>query len=858
MEKTFLYTYLAGKKFFYYFFYLILAVTIVYFSGCSGSVPEDPQVKRTKDSLAVYKIIDKAFSEYKSAIDYNQKQSEKAKSTFEDALKTLKKVNARTIEDSSNTAWKNDFISLAKSISQDYLYTQTNIPENSLVFKFAKKYGIAYDVINLSSGVTKDVEPLPDGSEVPLIKNSAVEEYIDFFSKTDRGKSFIDKTLYRSGKYFSLMRKILRYHNTPEEMIYLSVQESGLNPTIVSRAGAVGLWQFMPSTGKMYGLYQDSYRDDRRDIEKSTDAAARHLKDLYRSFGDWYLAWAAYNAGPGRVTNAINKTGSKDFWDIRSSLPGETKNYVPSILALSFIFRDPSTYGFKDVEFGKPITFDRVNISGELSLDKVAEYSESDIETIRELNSELTSDVVPKYDVPYQLRVPQGTYKTFMGNYRKSSDYKDNGSVDPEFAGNESESYYSTVVSVTTYEVNNYNPGDQKYVVTTHNKQKLDYVYTGYRNLSGVADTFKVRESDIRYWNNIAWGNSPKPNQVLSIYFTDKQYKQFYGIKEEEKKDTEVQGNNNEDKEVGVRKDYGKKNNGSDSKDKTEKKENNKKNNDSGEKQVTKKKSGEGKEQVYVVKEGDYLSTIAEKYGVRTADLREWNNITGDKIIAGQKLVIYSDKKVIEKKENTSKNKTVHEVEEGDMLSTIAEDYGVTVEDLKEWNDLESDKIIVGQKLTVIEPKKTKEKTNTSNKKAKLHKVKEGENLTLIAEKYDISLEDIREWNDIEKDVIVPGQELIVSKPQKTNKTTTEKSTKNKTYKVKKGDILSEIAEENGLTTKQLIKWNDLDADGTIMVGQTLKLYDDSKTTKKETTTKKENTKTETKTKKIRKKKNEQ
>ncbi|MCE1166186.1 MAG: LysM peptidoglycan-binding domain-containing protein [Bacteroidetes bacterium] len=845
MEKTFFSAFGTGKKFFYYLLLSLMAAAAIYFNGCTSAVPEDPAIKRAKDSLSVYKIINGAFAEYKTALDYNQKQQpEKAKSTFEDALQTLKKVNVRLIDDTSNVKWKNDFISLAKSISQDYLYTQTDIPQNSLVFKFAKKYGVGYDVISLNSGVTNDVEPLPDGTEVPLIKNSAVDEYIDFFSKTDRGKSFIDKTLYRSGKYFPIMRKILRYHNAPEEMIYLSVQESGLNPTIVSRAGAVGLWQFMPTTGKAYGLYQDSYRDDRRDVEKSTDAAARHLKDLYRSFGDWYLAWAAYNAGAGRITNALNKNNTKDFWEIRSSLPGETKNYVPSIIALSFIFRDPPSYGFKDVEYGKPLAFDRINISGELSLDKVAQFSESDIETIRELNSELTSDVVPKYDVPYQLRIPQGTYKTFTKNYKNSSDYKDNGSVDPEFAGNEQQSYYSTAISVTTYAVNNYDPGDQRYVVTTHNKQKLDYTYPAGKNLAYIADSFKVRESDIRYWNNLAWGSAPAPNQQLSIYFTDRQYKTFYGIKDEVKKDTEVKDKKDSDTEI--RTDYGKK----DNENKTEKKETGKKDTgkkDTGNKEktekkknnndekVTKKKAPEGKEQTYTVKEGDYLSTIAEKYGVKTNDIREWNDIQGDKILVGQKLTIYSDKKVTEKKEKTNKNKTEYTVEEGDNLSAIADDFGVTVEDLKDWNDLDSDVIYVGQKLAVVEPKTTKEKKTTSNsKKGKIHKVKEGENLTLIADKYDVSVEDLKDWNDLEKDVIVPGQELIVSKPSKTTKKTektTEKETKNKTYKVKKGDKLSTIADNNDLTVKQLIKWNDLDSDGTIYAGQVLKLYDDTKGT---------------------------
>jgi len=853
MEKTF--SKLVNKKFFYYFSCIAIIVASVYLSGCTGAKPEDPALARAKDSITIYTQIEKAFTEYKTSLEYNDKENfSKAKESFEQSLSTLQKVNYKTLEDSSNVQWKDDYIKLVRSVTQDYLYTQKDIPNNSIVFKFAKKFNVGYEKISLSAEIESDVKPLPDGSDVPLLRNSTVDEYIDFFSKTDRGKNFIDKTMYRSGKYFPLMRKILKFHKAPEEMIYLSIQESGLNPTIVSKAGAVGLWQFMPATGKSYGLYQDQYRDDRRDIEKSTDAAARHLKDLYRTFGDWYLAWAAYNAGPGRINGAISKSGSKDFWEIRSYLPGETKNYVPSILALSFIYRNPENYGFKDIEYGKPLSFDRINISGELPLEKVAEYSESDIETIRELNSELTADVVPKYDVPYQLRLPQGTYKTFLKNYKNSTDFRSNGSLEPEFAGNESSSYYSTEISVVTYEVAGYDPGDQLHIASVAKKTKLTYNYSGKENLHDIADSFKVRESDIRRWNYLSWGVSPKPNQQLSIYLTDKQYKAFYGIKDEVKDDDVEIVKDDKNTEV-IRNDYGKKSNGNEvnkeNKKVTEKKE--EKVTEKKEKVTEKKekKAPAEKLQNYTVQEGDYLSGIAEVYGVTTAELKDWNGIEGDKILVGQKLKIYSNKKITANKEkNNNKKSTYHVVVEGDNLSTIAEMYDVTVNDLKEWNDLDEDKILVGQKLAVAEPKTTKEKSTkekntkekTTNKKSKTHKVKEGENLTTIAEKYDVSVEELKDWNNIKKDVIVPGQELIVSKSSGKKETSNESS--KKTYKVKKGDTLASISEEFDVSVKDLKKWNDLENDGTIYVGQTLKLSDNTKTSEK-TGTKKRKKKNE-------------
>ncbi|MBI5403770.1 MAG: LysM peptidoglycan-binding domain-containing protein [Ignavibacteriae bacterium] len=821
MEKTFL-TF-QGKRFFYYLLIITSSFFISnFFNGCTSSKGPEIDADRQKDSLGIYTVIDKAMLQYKQTLTLNEnEQTTKAKDGFEQTLTILKKVDNRVLDNPKYAVWKKDYSELAKSVVQDYLYTQTNISDKSSVFKFAKKYGVDYEV-NKEVTETESADPLPDGSDVPLIRNKAVDEYIDFFSKTDRGRGFMDKSFYRSGKYFPLLRKILRYNNAPEELIYLSVQESGLNPTIVSRAGAVGLWQFMPSTGSAYGLFQDNFRDDRRDFEKSTDAAARHLKDLYRSFGDWYLAFAAYNAGPGRINNAINKSGSKDYWDIRPYLPGETKNYVPSILALSFIFRNPGEYNFKDIEYGQPITFDRVNIKGELSLEKVAEFCGSDIETIRDLNSELTADVIPNYEVPYLLRIPHGTFKTFAANYQKSSEYEKNGRNTPEFAGNEQKGFVTEVKDIT-YKVKNYDPGEPRYVGVSTNKKKLSYVYRGSEQLATIADSFSVRPTDIRIWNNIPFATSPKPNQELSVYLSTKMYNKFYGIKEEPVKEEQVKSSDTAStKEESLFEKIKEKKNQTET-TKTKEKTNEKTSGKESEK-TNKKKTTTSNYQTHTVKSGDYLSTIAEEYGVTVSDLKEWNDVTGDKIMVGQKLKIYSDGKAPETKTKEKKTKaTSHTVQEGENLTLIADKYSLDVEDLMEWNDLEKDVIIPGQKLTLVKPAKDKKTADKKIKtKAKTHTVKEGENLTLIAEKYGVTLKQLRDWNDIDNDVIVPGQTLTVSAPTKDSKKN-EKTEAPKTYKVKKGDTLQTVADEFGVTIKDLKKWNELDGD-TIVIGQVLKV----------------------------------
>ncbi len=840
MEKTFLL--IPGKRFFYYLLAVILLSALSDFmTGCTGAKGPETDVERQKDSLGIYTVIDKAMLQYKQTLLLNEnEQPAKAKDSFEQTLTLLKKVDNRVLENPRNTVWKKDYSELVKSVVQDYLYTQSNISDKSSVFKFAKKYGIDYETSKQFTE-SEENEALPEGSDVKLIRNKAVDEYIDFFSKTERGRAFMDKCFYRSGKYFSLMRKILRNNNAPEELIYLSVQESGLNPTIVSRAGAVGLWQFMPSTGSAYGLYQDNFRDDRRDFEKATDAAARHLKDLYKSLGDWYLAFAAYNAGPGRITNAMSKSGSKDYWELRSYLPGETKNYVPSILALSFIFRNPSDYGFKDIEYGQTLSFDRVSIKGELTLDKVAEFCGSDIETIRDLNSELIGDAVPNYDVPYMLRVPHGTFKTFAANYQKSSEFDKNGKVTPEFAGNESKGFVTELKDVT-YVVKNYDPGETRYVGVSTGKKKLIYTYRGTEQLNAIADSFYVRPTDLRIWNNISYATSLKPKQEISIFLSGKMYNKFYGIKEEPKEvkvevlDTASHKSKNDEESSLFEKLKEKKNqpevtkNNKDSKQQTDVV--NKKEIKKEKTEVVQKKAKDNKTnseyETYTVKSGDFLSKIAEDYGVSVSDLKEWNNITGEKILVGQKLRIYSAEDAADKKQKKDKNTktkpTTHTVQEGENLTLIADKYDVSVEDLKDWNDLDGDVIIPGQKLTVVEPKQQKKSKDTKViKKAKTHIVKEGENLTMIAEKYDLTVKQLKDWNELDGDVIQAGDELVLTAPKDVKKKAVEKQEVQKTYKVKKGDNLQIIADKFDVTVKELKLWNELD-DNTILVGQELKV----------------------------------
>jgi membrane-bound lytic murein transglycosylase D len=250
-------------------------------------------------------------------------------------------------------------------------------------------------------------------SDLPLMMNDQVAGYINYFS--NRGRGVVERALARSGRYEDMIRRTLREEGVPQDLIYLAQAESGFHPLAVSRAGARGMWQFMGSRARGYGLERSWWLDDRQDPEKATRAAARHLRDLYNQFGDWYLAMAAYNSGPGTVQSAVKRTGYADFWELyrRNVLPKETRNYVPIIVAVTIMAKNPEQYGLETVAKEKPVPYDTVKIDYPIDLRLAAECVDATASDLQDLNPSLLRLTTPK-DKEFELHLPAGTAEKFQ------------------------------------------------------------------------------------------------------------------------------------------------------------------------------------------------------------------------------------------------------------------------------------------------------------------------------------------------------------------------------------------------------------------------------------------------------------
>jgi membrane-bound lytic murein transglycosylase D len=366
--------------------------------------------------------------------------------------------------------------------------------------------------------------------DLPLTVNDEVLSFLNFF-QTPRGKAIVETGLNRSGKYREMIARILREEGVPQDLIYLAQAESAFQPAALSRAGARGIWQFVPWRGNEYGLKRSWWVDERQDPEKATRAAAQHLRDLYGLFGDWYLAMAAYNCGPGNVQKGIERTGYADFWELyrRNVLPRETKNYVPIIVALTLIAKDAAHYGIHP-ELERPVLFDVVKPGSAIDLRLVAETIDVDVETLRSLNPALLRLATPD-DPRFELHLPTGTAAKFSAEIADIPSEKwvswRRHRVEPgETLTSLAKKYKVTAAAIASANSlggsTALSAGDKLIIPAMQPASETKSRLVRYRvrrgdTLGGIADQFSVSTDQLRKWNALKSARVSR-GMVLRVY----------------------------------------------------------------------------------------------------------------------------------------------------------------------------------------------------------------------------------------------------------------------------------------------------------------------------------------------------
>lgn len=566
-------------------------------------------------------------------------------------------------------------------------------------------------------------------SDMPLVTNDYVASFLTYFQ--NRGQGYIDTVLRRVGKYGPMISSVLQKYGLPQDLIYLAAAESAFNPHAVSKEGAAGIWQFMPSRAREYGLKLNRYVDQREDPVKSTEAAARHLRDLYKEFGDWYLAMAAYDSGPMTVQRAIERTGYANFWKLRQMhvLPLETQNYVPIFIATALIAKDPEAYGF-DVQPDQPLDPDRVTVTSPTDLRLVAELIDRPVKELEMLNPSLLSWATPMNEKKFVINLPRGTKNLFEQRIAEVPPSKRVWWRALKVKRGETLTAIARkyrITRVALLDANHLSPGEnpevgEHLIIPLPRGRQPFYrrgLYYRYRirrgdTLGAIAERFHVSVTSLRRWNHLRSTVivAGRTLQVFGRVATWHEHSSSYR---------------------------------------------------------TADRNGH---RVYRIERGDTLGGIAAHFHVSVAELRLWNHLRSNTIVVGRDLRVSGSHHERAKLASDHPLRIPHHpvgyyrVRRGDTLGGIASRFHVSVAELRLWNHLRNNTIVVGRELRVSN-RSHERPTVASNRPLKRphhsvyhYRIRRGDNLSVIADRFNVSVSQIRHWNHLDGSVIVPGQVL--------------------------------------------------------------------------------------------------
>ena len=635
--------------------FLIWLSSIMAFSACGPLLvtkPQAPSATPTPDSLVVGAESDDDVQAglraarwhlLRASEERNLREFERARRDLDEAFHILADLDT---DESPAEADRKQTELLSMAVESTYFEILPHLDQLSadspLVLLLEGLSEEKIEDLSPDAAPIARIHQLRQYCDVPIDANPKVAASIHFFMT--RGREAFTAWMKRSGRYRRLILDILAEENLPRDFLYLAMIESGFNPRAYSRARAVGLWQFMAATGRLEGLKQSHWIDERRDPVKSTRAAARHLQRLYLHFGDWRLAAAAYNSGLGRVSRAIEHAGTRDFWELE--LPSETANYVPLFMAAVIINKDPQAFGF-DLKMDDPVTYSEVKLTTPVRLKAAAKCSRCSLAELKELNPELRRAITPlRRGASYRLRVPVGAGRRFSACYDKlphSERFAWNKYV---IQGNDNISSIAASFGVTTRliaEANDLRNPDRIFVgqvlhipmagglIKTPGTSEPYSVRTG-DSLSRIAQRHGVALKDLRSWNNLS-GDVIHPGQRLRVATT---------LLSSRKHPTLL---------------------------------------------------GSMGRPLHVVTRGETLWSISHRFAVEIADLRAWNRLKGSLIHPGQQLII-----------GESEAETYYTVARGDTLYSIARRFGLTAEDLADQNKISLSTILPTGMTLRIEP----------------------------------------------------------------------------------------------------------------------------------------------------------